>query len=1144
MMMLLINFYYYKLFFPIFILLFISMSNPFNKPRTEYKQPSYIPPIIQTHNVPQPSEETIKQMFLLAEQGEISELFEYIKTNNLNLSYTNNSKSILDPIIRTNYIPDTEKKDYISRMINAKAPLISYDEENNTLLHLATKNQLKDVVDLLINKNCDIMKPNKYNQIPLHLLLQPEPIDEKTFDEYKKTYKKTAENAEEKKIIETEIDKMKSTISTNFETNQYISHIKNLIATSDQILKKELDDLKQQYSNEKAELQLNNLSTEQLHQKYFNSIVNLLSKYFINDSIPTDDPEKIFFTEYDKIINEEKKLLTKESSLLPIIGTIETTFNNIKKETQDILLLCKTYDDNNSIIQSSSSSSLLSSSATASPPPSSSIRSSLSQYNNQEETKSFLPPNQLGGNKLFNTILTTINTDFNQTNSFTSFDDNSTIYEDQTTQFDNKFPELTIVRNENQNQREEKGKKTKFPLSDDTVFDDIDFSFLTDNVYKFKNPQTLTDDENKIRNECLKFAKFYTGKGTYDDFSINPYKSIYDAVDDGSFFSNRTSTPSELSTAKQNIKKLLIYLLNNNIPCTEAQKIIRCILNYQTELDYQTRKNLQKILADIDDIYTTIYDDNYLQTVVTTMLNLDDAKYCQQNPSHKCDNQPDTVKYNKSPVSTILQYIIEIKKYETKIKKSVNYDDKLKYCYIIENILNKLKNKIIKATNFYKIVKEQLNNEPENQFNFYITVAQDKNNTILQYLNKINMSDLFGKLKEKCDNIIKLYENNLNKRLMDIIFYYNNKFVSDFKKLSHFIDNNNTSFDKKNSYTLNINTVKIHMNILEKILIDIILELNPSYAPIIPQLVHEILNIYIKTAINTFAQNYITANLQGGKIGNKQDRINQLIGGLNRKISEIMNNIYGLSPQIFTLTNKDSNPYYIDTSIIPLFTNKHKFIGLVKDYNGKTSIDMAIELLNVDAVRQIIDRIKTQELKDYNTKIGKIITDIDTDIKSADINDICEKLTIDDNIINKFMSDYQYLPQNLSENVPLENVFKIHVFTTLKNKKIIKNIDFNTNLYDQLLYQHIKIALQIFDNDDDPIKKMTLQQLYDNVITTISRNENDEKKKQDFLKTTVPEIKKNIDIITTEIKETKKKIDICLKYQHKKYKLLEIQKLF
>ena len=153
-------------------------SRTFNKP---YRQPPFIktqqrqPDMYQRQHLPENeiNMNLVNEFFNKVQEGELSKIKEFVITNNFSCSVLNNlGESALHATINNSSILPYAKYEISKFLIEKGAPVMSYNQANDTPLHLAAKLQEYDIIKLLLDNGANINAQNNQNMTALHYAIQ------------------------------------------------------------------------------------------------------------------------------------------------------------------------------------------------------------------------------------------------------------------------------------------------------------------------------------------------------------------------------------------------------------------------------------------------------------------------------------------------------------------------------------------------------------------------------------------------------------------------------------------------------------------------------------------------------------------------------------------------------------------------------------------------------------------------------------------------------------------------------------------------------------------------------------------------------------------------------------------------------------
>ncbi|CAH6421769.1 Hypothetical protein KVN_LOCUS455 [uncultured virus] len=246
---------------------------------------------------------SIDRLFLIVQEKDINKIKNFVSENNINLKIKNqDGETVLHRLIQNTDIEEYQKYDLVKYFIDNGTPVNSYDVNNITPIHLATKFNLYQIVKLLLENGADAKSIDNQNMTPLHYLSQGLIIScKKNLKVESIIPKENIKNNPEKDLKDLSSIIIDLLYSNNF--NKFIKHIKRSIENS-----------------------------EQIYPNYYNNITNDFKTniYNILNNSNTNDLEK------NKLINEKIISLSNESNdfikskFVKTLGSIDIKANQIQ----------------------------------------------------------------------------------------------------------------------------------------------------------------------------------------------------------------------------------------------------------------------------------------------------------------------------------------------------------------------------------------------------------------------------------------------------------------------------------------------------------------------------------------------------------------------------------------------------------------------------------------------------------------------------------------------------------------------------------------------------------------------------------------------------------------------------------------------
>lgn len=334
------------------------MEKPFN-PRTS-GQP-FVKSTIQSNikyinrvNLPEKKidENLIARLFLLVDEGNVTKIKDYILQNNFLINVRNeiNGENILHTVIKSGNLSNDDKTYLVKLFLLKGVSAIAFDKFNVTPLHLAVKNQLKDIVELLIKYGADVNSLDSNNMNSVHYAVIgknvkcPNEVESSTFIIPKKQKEKTPEEI----ILQDLFNNINTLFFSNDKTKTIFKNIYNNINNYDELYKNELEAKKTELEKKVGEILINKDESiekkSELIKDELNKISDDLKGLFMNEY----DSDNVDLTKYFNYDTTNNKIIFN-TELLDLDVIEKKLYDNFSKTLIDINSttdeLLKSYND-------------------------------------------------------------------------------------------------------------------------------------------------------------------------------------------------------------------------------------------------------------------------------------------------------------------------------------------------------------------------------------------------------------------------------------------------------------------------------------------------------------------------------------------------------------------------------------------------------------------------------------------------------------------------------------------------------------------------------------------------------------------------------------------------------------------------------
>jgi len=186
----------------------------------------------------------VKELFSIVQEGDLNKVRMYIIDKNMSPSATDDDgNTLIHSVLELNLpnIKEQHKKEFVEYLIKLNVPISTFNKNNITPLHIASKYQYSTIVKLLLDNGATVNNNDNQNMNPLHYVAQGNIVECKD--------RKKVGAIVPKKVIKMKDDNIFKQLSIvvldilkdpNF--NMYTSHIKNLFRNVKELFPEEIKD--------------------------------------------------------------------------------------------------------------------------------------------------------------------------------------------------------------------------------------------------------------------------------------------------------------------------------------------------------------------------------------------------------------------------------------------------------------------------------------------------------------------------------------------------------------------------------------------------------------------------------------------------------------------------------------------------------------------------------------------------------------------------------------------------------------------------------------------------------------------------------------------------------------------------------------
>ena len=254
-----------------------------------------------------------QELFLRISEGDISRLKDFILTNNITLYVKDDhGNSVLHHVIKNKNFTKSEKIELLNFLIDRGAPIMAFNDENVTSLHLAAKYQVEDIIDILIEKGADPNAIDNQFMTPLHYAVQGYNTDCNNTRKHKVDNIINDTLTKPNELVLQLANSIRNYMKDDVNINRLLVHIKNTINNFNKIYGHENEEFKKNIKNNINQL-FSNISVK--NEKLKHQIESQASN--LRKEIENSYMNKINDTLKPLDINPNQKSGPKDNKILP-----------------------------------------------------------------------------------------------------------------------------------------------------------------------------------------------------------------------------------------------------------------------------------------------------------------------------------------------------------------------------------------------------------------------------------------------------------------------------------------------------------------------------------------------------------------------------------------------------------------------------------------------------------------------------------------------------------------------------------------------------------------------------------------------------------------------------------------------------------